>query len=299
MIQIAFYLAYIYWRKFFVKGDFLALWLLIGSVLFFILSISHTYEDFSFLLFFPLQATLSHHFSRKDFSLLKLHTSRKGVVIIEYFIENSPFLLTFLIKNDWLYASLYSLAIIAIAFLPQKLNKTRYPFALFCPFWHTSFRKGKLFIVVLLSAFVIIISSCYKNENLGLFGLLVCSFVCTIPYFEREYLAHISASAYTSNDFLQRQIKVGILNSAIILIPVFMLFLICFDFEYYWAFPLFFILPLLGIFTKYSFFESPLMQNFVFAAVLATATYGSPILMLPILYHKSIKFIKKIQYVER
>ncbi|CEN34259.1 hypothetical protein CCYN2B_20050 [Capnocytophaga cynodegmi] len=77
----------------------------------------------------------------------------------------------------------------------------------------------------------------------------------------------------------------------------FITFLIVFQsFSYIWSFPIFFLLPLVGILTKYVFFESLIVQSLVFFAVVAGTPYGVPLVAIPLLHYKSVQSIKKMQY---
>lgn len=297
MMQTALYLTYIYYRKFFVKGDLLAVSLLLGGVLFSLFAIFQNYADYYFLLFIFLLGTVSHHLQRKDIQLLKNYTNHRKILFTEYCIENFLILFVFLLKTDFRNLIIYLFCIVIITFLPQKTQKTRYPFVIFDPQWHISFRKYKLVMFFPLSFILIWIGYSYKNENLGIFSLLLASFICTIPYFERELQAHIVISDYLGKNYLWKIIKTGFLNFLIFFLPIFITFLIVFQsFSYVWSFPIFFLLPLVGILTKYVFFESLIVQSLVFFAVVAGTPYGVPLVAIPLLHYKSVQSIKKMQY---
>lgn len=194
---------------------------------------------------------------------------------------------------------LFLAALVLIAFLPQTSGKTiPYPFLLVTPHWHTAFRKYKLLWTIPFLAAFLVIGYVYENENLALFSLGCTAFVGTLPYFERGHTAHIAASKYIGNHFLFREIKTAFLNFLMIFTPVFVLFLVFFEISYFWTLPLFFTLPLLGLLTQYSFYGSPLTQSVVLALLLAFSPYGLPIVVLPVFYFSSLRFIKKIQYAD-
>lgn len=296
-IRIAINLVYIYYRKMFVKGDLLAVGLLLTGFAVSLVAIYRHYADFYQVLFLFLTATFSHHSSRKDFSLLKMYCSLKKTLILEYIAENLPILLLFLLKKDVVSFAIYFILLVMIAFLPQKSSKIKYPFHIFDPFWHISFRKYKLIVFFPVILFLIIVGKYYNNKNLALFSLFLMTFIGVLPYFQREYLLHINQSVYVGADYLFKQIKIGFLNFITLFTPVFIVFLICFQGAYFWVYPLFFVVLLFGILTKYAFFDSILSQNIIFLFIIAGFQYGISIIMLPFLYYLALKRIKKIQYV--
>ncbi|WP_155284754.1 ABC transporter permease [Capnocytophaga felis] len=297
MIQIALNLAYIYLRKFFVKGDLLAVSLLLGGILFSLFGIFQHYTDYFFLLFLFLWGTASHHLGRKDTELLRNYTNHRKILFTEYCIENILVLFVFLLKKDFSNLLIYLICIAIITFLPQKTSKTKYPFLIFDPQWHISFRKYRLILFFPLCLALIYIGYAYENQNLGIFSLILAAFICSLPYFERELSVHISISNYLGKDYLWKSLKIGFLNFVMFFTPIFLTFLIVFqEFTYFWVFPIFFTLPLVGILTKYAFFESTIMQSLVFFAVMSGILYGVPLVAIPLLYYKSVQSLKKIQY---
>lgn len=297
MIRVAFNLAYVYYRKFFVKGDLLAVSLLVGGLLFFLYGVFQHYTDYYFLLFLLLLGTASHHWGRKDIELLRNYVSLRKTLFTEYCIENFFVLSVFVIKRDFYSLLAYIICILAIVFLPRKTGKIKYPFLIFDPQWHISFRKYKLLLFFPLCIAIICIGIVYENQNLGIFSLILAAFVCTMPYFERELKVHIVISDYLGEKYLWKHLKTGFLNFLMFFVPVFVVFLVGFQqFLYFWTLPLFFVLPLTGILTKYAFFESPIMQSIVFSIVLSGIMYGIPLIFIPLLYFKSVQLLKKIQY---
>lgn len=295
--KIIFYLIYIFWRKFFVKGDFLALGFIVFIFTFSIIGIFKTYEDNYYFLFLFFFIPLTHHLQRKDFSLLKSLSKWRFIVFLEYFFNNIFIFIIFCIKKDFLNAFLCVLFLIFLIFLPQKRLKISLPFLLFNPFWIISFRKYKLIFTFPLFLFLIGIAKVYNNPNLALFSLFLLSFLATIPYFEREYIAHVVFSDFKGEKFLYKQIFYGFLNYIILSFPFSVFVLILLGWEIALFSLLFFIFPLLGVLSKYTFFENPLLQSIFYISILLGYSLGLPLISLPFLYWKSIKKIKRIQNV--
>lgn len=304
MIKVAFGLVYIHLRKLFAKGDYLTIGVLIAGLLFVVSAIYQRYESFYLLPFVFLFSTISHHLMRDDFSLLKIRKDFRKIIFIEYFLYNFLFLGVFLVKKDWFFAFIYLLSLILVVFIPQKTMKIKYPFDLFDPFWHISFRKYKIILIIFFAIILIIffaimlivIAKNYENPNLALFAFFVVSVISTLPYFEREFPLHIVISSYLGQRYLLEQIKVGSINFAIVFVPVLMMYFICFRLENFWILFLFSTFPLLGILTKYAFFDNKIVQNLSFVLILGGIFYGIPLLAIPFLYHKSVQKIKRIQY---
>lgn len=297
MLQTALYLIYIYWRKFFVKGDYLSLGILLTILTLSLIGIYQTYTENYYFLFVFLLIPISHHFNRNDFVLLQNTSKHKVIIFLEYFFNSLTILLIFSVKQDFLYAFISVLVLVILVFLPQKSLKIKYPFSVFDPFWIISFRKYKLIFLLPVILFLMIMGKIYDNENLILFSFGLVGILATIPYFEREFKAHIVSSAFKKEVYLEKQIRCGIKNFLLLSFP-FILLIISF---LSWEILIFslgiVLLPLLGILTKYAFFENTILQSIVFTLILANYSFGLPIICLPFLYHQAVKKVKKIQNV--
>ena len=78
---------------------------------------------------------------------------------------------------------------------------------LFDPWWHGTFRKYRLWVMLPLCLTLIVIAGVYQNSHLGLFALLSIAITSSVPSFEREHRAHITTSAYQGGDYLQKQLR--------------------------------------------------------------------------------------------
>lgn len=294
MLKIVFYLVYIFWRKYFVKGDYLALSLIFIGLSFSLAGIYKNYADYYFLLFlFPL-GMLFHHWGRNDFPLLKTHRHWRGLIFGEYVINNVPILLIFSVKQDFLWAVLTVLFLGFCACLPQKSFKMAYPFSVFDPLWHTAFRKYKLILGLPVSLFLVAIAKAYNNENIAVFALIFNALLCCVPYFEREHQAHIGISFFKGKAYLHQHIRVSFQNYLwVSLLPI-LLATVLFSWELLVYGLLFYGIVLVSLLTKYAFFENPVSQSIVFVLIASGFTYGIPFLALPVLY---IQALKKINFV--
>lgn len=292
MIKIAFYLVYIQWRKFFVRGDYFSFGILLVALFLSLYAIYQHYTDYYLLLFLFPTSTLFQHFGRSDFSLLKGRDNFRAIIFLEYLISNLPVLLLFSYKEDFLYAIFCLIFLAILIFLPQKSPKIKYPFVLFDPFWHVSFRKYKLILFVILALLFVFIGKVYENFNLSLFGILLIAFIGIFPYFEREFKIHINTSAYSSKLYLHKQILTGYINFLLILAPTVIFFLVSYKFEIsWWILPICF-LPLLGVLSRYAYFESILSQTIICIFSIATLQYGLVFFVLPFLYFRALSQLK-------
>lgn len=296
MIKTALFLVYIYYRKFFIKGDFLALGLILIGLFGILSSVYQNYESYCYALFLFLIETAFYHQQRNDFSLLKIRTNYQMLIFLEYLIKNAPVWLIFLLKKDIFLAILFIFGLVLCLFLPDKNLKIKYPFSFFDPLWHNTFRRYKLLISIPLCVIFICVAKWYHNENLGIFMLFVTASIAMFPYFEREHTAHINASVFKGADYLQKQLKTGFLNFLWIFTPVLLVFLCFFPKEILFV-PFCFLFPFAALISKYALFDNKLSQGIILAITLGGITYGFPIFVFPFLYYKSIKTIKEIQDV--
>lgn len=294
MIQKSFNLLYIYWRKFFSKGDFFTIGVILFIFIFCLVGIYQTYEKNHHLLFVFLLIPITHHFGRNDFSLLQKFSNWRKIIFLEYFFNIFPILLIFSFKLDFLYASLCLFTIGILVFLSQKSFKISYPFDVFDPFWVISFRKYKLIFLLPVIIFLIIMGKIYKNENLALFSFFLATIIGSIPYFDREFIAHILTAKFKGKKYLEKQIICGIKNFSIVFIPVFSLNLFFFNWKIAFLGLFSFLLVLLVILTKYTFFENPLVQSIVFIMIIGGYAFGLPLICLPFLYYKAVKKLENV-----
>ncbi len=297
-MRISFYLAYIYYRKLFPKGDVLTIASLIAVAGYALYGLYHHYDSLHYLLWGLPLGTLAYHYQRKDLTLLKVQPQYPLAIIGEYLVENLLPLLLMFWKADFITAIGVIILLVIIAFLPQQNWVLRYPFSLSDPFWHISFRQYKLIIMLPIAIALIIIGAMYANPNIALFALAITALTGCMPYFEREYKAHIVVATHKGKDYLLQQLKAGIYNSTLLFTPVLITYFICFKWQYIEVLPLYIAIPAIGVLTKYTFWKQPLGQGFALLAITIGIIYIIPIMAIPYFYYLAIRNIKKIQYAE-
>ena len=296
-MQLSLYLSYIYYRRLFAKGDLLTIIVLITAMAGALYVLYLHYASWSWILaLFPL-TTLSYHNSREDLSLLRTHPHYRSVLLGEYCIENLPFILLLISKGDYLWAVLYLLGLCLIPWLAQRQLTIPYPFSLSDPLWHTAFRKYKLLFSLPFLIGLVVIAGIYDNPNLALFAFGATGLVCCIPYFEREHPSYITIAAQRGKDYLHSQLIAGIQNTVLVFSPLVLTYFICFGIEKIAVLLLFLGVAIVGVLTKYAFFNQPLPQSFAVITIFLGVFYILPLLLLPYFYFLAIKNIQKHQYV--
>ena len=170
-----------------------------------------------------------------------------------------------------------------------------YPFCLFDPFWHIAFRKNKLIIVIPVIVFLFLMGEKSGNENLKIASLLLTGVVAIFSSFNRESIEHIKSSFYLSKHYLIQQIIANLKNTLIISFPILLCIILFRNWDLLLFAPLLFLLPVLNILFKYSFFENTFMHQIAFVASIGTIYFGTPFIIAPFLYKKSLTFIKNAQ----
>ena len=296
-MQLSLYLSYIYYRRLFAKGDLLTIAVLITAMAGALYVLYLHYVSWSWLLIlFPL-ATLSYHNSREDLPLLCTHPHYRSVLLGEYGIENLPFILLLIGKGDYLWAALYFFGLCLIPWLTQRQLTIPYPFSLSDPLWHTTFRKYKLLFSLPFLIGLVVIAGVYNNPNLALFAFGAMGIVCCIPYFEREHPSYITIAAQRGKDYLHSQLIAGIKNTALVFSPLGLTYLICFGIDEIAVLFLCLGVAIVGVLTKYAFFNQPLPQSFAIMAIFLGVFYIFPLLLLPYFYFLAIQNIQKYQHV--
>ena len=95
--------------------------------------------------------------------------------------------------------------------------------------------------------------------------------------------------------YLREQLKAGLLNTMMLFTPLLITYFIGFGTQNIAILPLFVVIPILGVITKYAFWENPLWQFFALAAISAGAIYIIPLVAIPYFYYLAIQKIKKLK----
>ncbi|KFF17979.1 hypothetical protein B0A62_18740 [Flavobacterium hydatis] len=137
----------------------------------------------------------------------------------------------------------------------------------------------------------------HHNDNLNLASLFIVAFIGCLPSFKRENVIHIKMSFFDSRKYLLKQIQVGLYNTLMLSTVLILCLLIFKKWDLLLFVPLIFLLPIISILFKYSFFSNELLQQLFLALFIINIQIGLPFLILPYLYYKSIKTINNLKYV--
>lgn len=298
-MKILFYLLTIQFRKLLSKGDTLGIVLLIlfhiGTAILVFLNYEKS-ENYKYLLF--LEPILLH-LNRNDFELLKIRKNYKLLIFIEYLIYCLPIYIVLILKREF-FTTISILVFYALFITIPKINfkVLKYPFQLFNVFWHISFRKYKLILLLPIIIGLIIISEIYKNENLIYFAVLILVIIACIPSFERENLEEIKINPFNAKKYFFYQFKNSIINTSYLLIPVLITLFALLKFEMALISFSIILIPLINILLKYVYFFNPLTHqiSFIIFLALSFSMFGVPILLLPFIYKKAINNLNSIKY---
>ena len=138
----------------------------------------------------------------------------------------------------------------------------------------------------------------YNNDNIFYFSLIVLTLISCIPSFERERFEEIKLNPFDSKKYLMRQFKSSIINTFYLVVPILIIICILFKWEVLYFSILIFIIPLLNIVLKYAYFNNYLLHQIIFTFFigLSILLYGTPLLIIPLLYKKAIKNLNTIKY---
>lgn len=299
MIKVIQTLLFIRLRKFLPPKDKWAVLIFLCGCLLYLFCLNEKFQVlrnyallFSFDIFF-------YHITRKDIELLKLNRKWRLILFGEYFVYGLLYLVLFIINREYLLALIYLVLITAYIYIvPQFYGRViKYPFRLFDPYWHISWRKNKLIFFLPITIFLVVVGDLYKNENLIIASLFTTSIFGIMPSFQREAFENIKMSYYYGKDYLNEQFKTSIKNSLLVTIPLIIALCLFQKWELLCFSPIIFLIPLLNIIFKYSFFKNQLLHQLMFAIFVSMLPLGVPLIAIPFLYLKSVRTIKVIQYV--
>lgn len=262
--------------------------------------LNQAYADYgNYFIYGSVLDVLLYHINRKDLELLERYSKAKLLLISEYTIYSLPFLLAYVWFQDWLFVCIQFFFIIIFLFIKLNFYKTiKYPFKLFNPFWHISFRKHKLILFLPLLLFLNYVGWQSNNENLNIASLFVASILGCIPSFEREGLQHIKMSYFQSRKYITEQIKSVFFNASFLSIPIILCFIVLEKWNLLFFVPLVYFFPITNILLKYSFYSNALLQQIFFILFVVNTQNGLSLLALPFLYYKSYKTIEQIQHAK-
>lgn len=239
-----------------------------------------------------------YHINRKDIELLKLNRKWRIILFGEYFVYSLPYLILLFINREYFFALIFLILIMMYIVFPQFNGRImKYPFKLFDPFWHICWRRNKLILFFPIIVFLVFVGDLYNNENLIIASFFVASIFTLLPSFQREPNESIKMSGYYGKNYLNKQFKTAMINALFVVVPLIMTLLFFQKWELLCFSPLIFVVPLINLVFKYSFFNNQFQHQLLFAVFLSMLPLGIPVITIPFLYLKSVRNIKAIQYV--
>jgi hypothetical protein len=297
MLKILITLIIIRLRKLVSKDDYLAYGIILAIHLVGLGYISNIlYQKNPYYILFLSLEILGYHSNRNDLELLKLRKDYFFILFCEYLLYSLSVIIVILTKKDFLHLIAYLSLIIFFILLPGFKSKIiKFPFRFFDSFWTISFRKDKLYLFIPIVIFISVMGYKSNNTNLNFFCLIATSFICSIPYFNRESLDQIKISHYIGSSYLKKHIITAVYNSLFLTIPLLGTLLFFKNWGFLYFLPAIFLLPVTNILFKYAFFDNRFISGLFFILFLANISSGIPLLLLPFLYHYALKKIKSIQ----
>lgn len=299
MIKILYYLLLTRFRKWVSMRDYLAMILLLLFYLFpFVLFYLNfeTYKNYYFVFLFDI---VFKHLNRTDVELLKLNKNYKSVLFLENLIYVFPLLVVLSVKMELVLSVSVPIFLLILTYIPKLNFKTiPYPFQLFSPFWHITFRKYKLIYVYLIIPFLLFVAIEYDNENIIYFALILLGLISCVPSFERERLEEIKQTPFESKKYLFCQFKNSIINTSYLIMPIALVLFLLSKWDMLMFLIVVILIPIVNILLKYTFFSNSFLHQLVFTffIILSITMFGIPLLTIPFLYGKSIKTINIIKY---
>lgn len=288
-------------RKLFSKGDYIAIALMIGAYFAIAGVLFYNYERLRIYSAVFLLECMIYHWNRKDIELLRLRKSYKVLLLAEYLLWLSPFVIVLVLKLDWEVLMVLPLFIYGFISLPQwRFKFIKYPFSMVEPFWTILFRKYQLAVALPLSLAIGYLAIQYQNDNLFLGLILFLAVIASMPAFEKEREEEIKRLQKDASSYLRQQWRINALNTFYLVIPISVVLI----FFQKWSLLTFAVLPVIAavvnVVLRYVFFKNALLQQlfFVFYMGLSVTFYGIPLLAFPVLYKKAINHINTIKNVE-
>lgn len=234
-------------------------------------------------------------------SFLKRLFSKKEyykVRIIENLIFALPFVIFLLIMNKFLLSIGFILMVVLLAFLHKGtgLQLTlptpfgRYPFE-----FTSGFRSSIITIIIAFS--LAIISAIAGNYNLAVFSIILLNLTCLYFYIKPEPEYFIWVHSYSPQSFLFHKIKIAILYTFLLNIPVICFVALIFTGSIKVLLIIQicgFLLIILGIVSKYSNFPSEINLPQTLSIILSIGFPPLLIAFIPFYYFRSIKRLKEI-----
>jgi len=228
-------------------------------------------------------------FSNKKFYLIRL---------CENLLIGLPFIILLVANGLWLAASAIP---IVNSVLVLVNNKNTLNYVVPTPFYNYPFEflvgVRKSFILVLLMYLICGIAIAVGNFNLGLFSLIITHLTCVFFYFDLEHYFFIWVHSMKSTDFIIKKIKIILLYSTMITLPI----LVGLSFFFTDRLLVILLVQIMGyisisasLLSKYAFYPNrisfPVLIMFMVSLILIPLV----VVFIPYFYLKSQQELKKI-----
>jgi len=294
-VKIIYTLILIRFRKSLAKDDYTAITLIVMLYLAVAYFAYMNFESIGNLFYLLFSDSILYHQKRNDFELLKVNKKYREIIFTEYILYGLPFFIVLFLKGK-IIDILIILLIYGGMILSPKLQfkPIKYPFKLFNPYWHITFRKYKIIFWLPLILIISYMGLKHNNENIQFFVLGIVAVICCFPSFEREKIIEMNYAPYTPNKYLYLQLKNTFINTLYFIIPILLIvYLTIFNVNIV-LFTLFAVsIPLINVLLKYCFFYNPIKQQLSFVFGIMTA--GIIIITVLYLYRRALKNIKIIK----
>jgi len=297
-VKIIYSLILIRFRKNLAKDDYTAITLVVLVYLFVAYFAYFNFDNIGNFFYLLFLDNVLYHQRRKDLGLLKVNKRHRQIVFSEYILYSFPFFIVLFLKGKVINVLIVLLIYGGMILSPKlQLNPLKYPFKLFDPYWHITFRKYKVIFWLPLIVIVSYMGIRHNNENIQFFILGTVTIICCLPSFEREKIIEINYTSYNHNKYLYLQLKNTLINTLYVIIPISLIvYLTIFDISII-LFALFAVfIPLINVLLKYCFFYSPIKQQLGF--VFGIMIFGIIVVTIPYLYREALKNIKTIKNAE-
>lgn len=294
MFKIIYTLLVVRYRKFMPHKSIIGIIFLLLGCSFMTYILNTEYETIKDFYFITSTGVLFNHLQRKDIELLKLHKNFRMILFSEYLCYSLPFIAVLVLRHELLQTCLYVFLIFLCVWIPKiHSRKMSFPFQLFDPFWHIGFRKNKLILLLILALYIIIMGVRHKNDNLILASFFITTITSCVASFSKEAKQFIKVSVFDAENYLKKQFKTGLINTAMILLPTIIQLVVLQKWYFLLFIPFVFVLPIINILLKYVFFENELSHiiafSFIACSFVQLSSLPITLILLPFMYKKALK----------
>lgn len=184
-----------------------------------------------YILFLLLISQCVYLQNRNDFEFFKKKLKYPNIIIIYFFdlfILNTPILFLISIKSfEFLIYSIISIFIFSFLHNNYSIKKIPLPFLKKDPVWTTYFRKNPfIFFILIILYYILYEGLVNQNYNLIIFSIIVLLIIILSVLNNREEIIFIKLSKLSIEKYLLKIIKIYLINSLIIFIPIVILLIV-------------------------------------------------------------------------